>query len=223
MSGGITTELTDEAHLSAEPAGSQTPAWLSLPYGDQGRPQGDQSPAGTRTQAAVRLTTIETARPGTLIDAPAETVTERGAAPARDITALARLTRRPEFLRAARGRKAVTRGFVLQSLRRPATDLVSTDAPRIGFTVSRKVGGAVVRNRVRRRLKEAMRAVGPRAARSGHDYVMVGRRGAITLPFGDLLGDLERAFRSVHAAQGKSRRRNADHETLKTSRNGSNG
>lgn len=221
--GGITTELTDEAHLSAEPIGSQTPARISRPHGDKGWPQGDQPPAGTRAQAAFRLTSDQNARAGTLIGEPAKTACERGTTTARTTTALARMTRRPDYLRAARGRKAVTRGFVLQSYRRPPDDLVASDAPRVGFTVSRKVGDAVVRNRVRRRLKEAMRAVGPRAARTGHDYVMVGRHGAIALPFRDLLGDLERAFRKVHAASAKQRRSNADHATSRTSRNGSNG
>lgn len=158
-----------------------------------------------------------------MIGEPAEIASERGSTAAGELMVLDRMTRRPDFLRAARGRKAVTRGFILQSFRRPATDLVASDAPRVGFTVSRKVGGAVVRNRVRRRLKEAMRAVGPRAARTGHDYVMVGRRGAITLPFPDLLGDLERAFRNVHAVSGKPHRNKADNGQPRTSRNGSNG
>ncbi len=106
----------------------------------------------------------------------------------------ARLTRRQDFLDLARAQKAVMRGFILQAGRQADAEA----PPRTGFTVSRKVGDAVARNRVRRRLKEAMRAVGPDGARRGFDYVLVGRRAALTLSYADLLTDLRSAFIKVH-------------------------
>ncbi|MEO1199894.1 MAG: ribonuclease P protein component [Pseudomonadota bacterium] len=116
---------------------------------------------------------------------------------------MSRLVRRSDFLRLAKGRKAVTSGFVLQALRRPAdvTDQVDGGTVRTGYTTSRKVGSAVERNRVRRRLKAAMSTVAPQRARANHDYVLVGRRQALTLPFEDLIEDLDRAFIKVHTSK----------------------
>ena len=68
---------------------------------------------------------------------------------------------------------------------------------RIGFTVSRKVGTAVERNRVRRRLREAVRRVENLAP--GHDYVLIGRRAALSLPFRQTVEDFQRALRRVSA------------------------
>ena len=71
-------------------------------------------------------------------------------------------------------------------------------APRFGFTVSKKTAvKAVERNRIRRRLREAVRLAGAENARLGHDYVLVGRRGALTEPFTDLTSALADAMRRV--------------------------
>ncbi len=72
-----------------------------------------------------------------------------------------------------------------------------TEAARVGFTVTRKIGNAVARNRIRRRLKEAVRAAEPLEARADCDYVLMARREALTRPFGDLVDDLRRAFRAI--------------------------
>ena len=69
---------------------------------------------------------------------------------------------------------------------------------RIGFTVSRKVGNAVVRNRVRRRLREVARLMPQDRLRCGHDYVLVGRRAALTLPFSRMMEDFDRALHKAH-------------------------
>jgi ribonuclease P protein component len=104
-----------------------------------------------------------------------------------------RLKRRPEFLRVARGqRKSAKPGLVLQAL--PVVG--AGDAPEcgLGFTVTRKVGGAVTRNRARRRLRAAADAVMPAHAAPGRDYVLIGRAGTIRRPFEALKGDLEAAL-----------------------------
>lgn len=68
---------------------------------------------------------------------------------------------------------------------------------RAGFTVTKKLGGAVARNRIRRRLKEAVRAVGPDAARPGYDYVFIARRRAATRNYRALLDDVKRGLLSL--------------------------
>ena len=118
------------------------------------------------------------------------------------------LKKRRDFLRAARsGVKSVTEGVILQV--RPNAE-AETGGVRVGFTVSRKVGNAVARNRARRRLRAAAeRVLGERAER-GRDYVLIGRRRTVTRPFADLLGDLEKALLRTDAAlsdaKGSARR-----------------
>jgi len=75
---------------------------------------------------------------------------------------------------------------VLQALRSADSD----QPPRFGFTVTKKIGNAVVRNRIRRRLKEAVRLSAQNLAAPGTDYVLIGRRAALSLPFDRLITDL---------------------------------
>ncbi len=106
------------------------------------------------------------------------------------------ITRRADFLAAARARRKPMPGFVLQARERDAGEAI-----RVGFTCSKKVGNAVARNRAKRRLREAARAVLPRHGRPGWDYVLIGRRDATAaMPFAQLVADLERAVEKVHAS-----------------------
>jgi ribonuclease P protein component len=101
-----------------------------------------------------------------------------------------RLKRRAEFLRvAADGRKVALPGLVLQVRAR------GDDAPaRLGFTVTRKVGNAVTRNRARRRLKEAARLVLQEQPVTGADLVLIGRDGTRSRPFAALVEDVRRGL-----------------------------
>jgi ribonuclease P protein component len=71
--------------------------------------------------------------------------------------------------------------------------------PRFGFTATKKLGNAVIRNRIRRRLKEAVRLVAPGTAHAGCDYVLIAREAAATRPFAALERDLAAAFAALHA------------------------
>jgi ribonuclease P protein component len=88
-------------------------------------------------------------------------------------------------------------GFVLQVA--PAPENLSRSAVRVGFTVSRKVGNAVERNRVRRRLREIARLVIPTQGRTDLDYVLVGRQAALGRDFSLLQGELVEALKRVKA------------------------
>jgi len=127
--------------------------------------------------------------------------------------AVLRLKQRREFLRVAgAGHKWVAPGLILQARRQTPDE--PTDEPgagaaetgegafRVGFTVSRKVGGAVDRNRARRRLKAAAERIMPRHARRGHDFVLIGRRATLKRGFPALVGDLETALKKLDAYDG---------------------
>jgi ribonuclease P protein component len=110
-----------------------------------------------------------------------------------------RLKRRAEFLRvAASRRKWAAPGLILQ-----AADAAEPSTPdiRVGFTCSKKVGNAVERNRAKRRLREAARAVIGVEAKPSHDYVLIGRPETLRRPYALLLQDLRTALKRVGAAR----------------------
>jgi len=106
---------------------------------------------------------------------------------------LGKLTRRAEFLAANAGKRAPMPGFVLLVRLRDDGDL----AMRLGLTVSKKVGNAVVRNRMKRRFRELARAILPEAGIAGADHVLIGRQSGIERPFSDLASELNRALAKV--------------------------
>ena len=105
---------------------------------------------------------------------------------------LRRLTKRAQYLNAARGQRAARPAFSLQAIAADATE------PGVGLTVTKKTGNAPERNRIKRRLRAALRACAPQF-QAQHDYVLVGRREALTLPFSKVVSDLSSAIAKVHA------------------------
>jgi ribonuclease P protein component len=174
----LSGDQTREADLSTEQAGAQAPSRLPDSHGDRRRPQGSQRPSCARPEAAQRLTS-----PGTLT-----------------VPAVERLRKRVDFVAAAAGSKAPAAAFVLQARQR-----LDAGAPRVGFTVSKKVGNSVVRNRVRRRLREVVRLCDATRLRTGNDYVVIGRRAALSLPFEKLVAEFSGALTRIHKARAAYR------------------
>ena len=118
--------------------------------------------------------------------------------PAVSSCVLETLRARADFLKANHGRRKSMAAFTLQARKRSA-DETGTDAIRVGFTCSRKVGNAVARNRAKRRLREIARKVLPIEGRPGWDYVLIGRpEKTANHPFEQMLVDLSRALDHVH-------------------------
>ncbi|MBM3549352.1 MAG: ribonuclease P protein component [Alphaproteobacteria bacterium] len=113
--------------------------------------------------------------------------------------ALRRLKRRPDFLQvASTGQKSAMPGLVLQT-----RDRADGDGLRVGFTASRRVGGAVERNRAKRRLRAAAEQVLGLKGRAAHDhdYVLIARAETIRRPYRLLLEDLDRALQRIDGAR----------------------
>jgi ribonuclease P protein component len=100
------------------------------------------------------------------------------------------LSKRADFLAANGGRRTTTPGFVLLVRDREDSD----PAMRVGFTVTKKIGGAVVRNRMKRRFRALAREIVPARGVSGADHVIIGRANGVERDFDLLRSELERAL-----------------------------
>ena len=114
-------------------------------------------------------------------------------APNTAVLPLETLKKRADFLRVnQQGTKFVTSSVILLMLKDESN--CAAVQVRVGYTVTKKLGGAVQRNRIKRRLREAVRMVFPARAQPGHIYVLIARHSALHCPFGTLLRDLEFAL-----------------------------
>ncbi len=118
------------------------------------------------------------------------------------------LKRRGEFQRVRKGARWAGPAFVLEAKERNRENDGPRSAgqePRFGFTVTRQIGKAVDRNRIRRRLKAAVRGISPDHARGNFDYVLIARKPALTSAFGAIVSDLVKALERVHRAPARER------------------
>jgi ribonuclease P protein component len=106
---------------------------------------------------------------------------------------IARLTERRDFLAANKGKRVATPGFVLL-VRARADD---SDAKRVGFTVTKKVGNSVIRNRLKRRLRALARQALPVSGVTGADHVLIGRDAGLTRDYAVMAADLCKALERV--------------------------
>ena len=177
-----------EAHLSAEQTCPQAAPRFPQTHGDQKGPSSARTAAGSGPQEAFGLTGhAETAaRP----DASAK-------------IALTSMKTRADFLRAQKGRRKALPGLTLETCATPAA-LAKAGVARVGFTASRKVGGAVERNRAKRRLRAAAASTLPLLGRERHDYVLVARTATVSRSFADLIQDLSKALSAAHGAMDQA-------------------
>lgn len=109
------------------------------------------------------------------------------------------LTDRADFVRLRNGRKAMAATFILRAAR---STIVTQTTARVGYTVTTKCGNAVVRNRIKRRLRAVVREIFPNAARAGHDYIIIARHeakpSAATVPITELREAMARAMTNIH-------------------------
>lgn len=164
--------MSDEADFSAEQPGAGAPARLPRADGDGGRAQRAPRASGPRPQEAVGVTAT---------------------APAAPVGSITTLTKRRDFLAANAGKRAPMQGFVLLVKARGDGD----PAMRVGYTVTKKIGNAVVRNRIKRRFRALAREVLPQSGVVGADHVLIGRSDGMTRDFAQLKADLTKALAKV--------------------------
>lgn len=112
-----------------------------------------------------------------------------------------RLKHRPDFLRCTRGLRRTAPAVTLETST-TSEDFGLPNVVRVGFTATKKtVGGAVERNRAKRRLRAAAAALLPLYGVGGNDYVLVARAATLTRPFADLLEDLAVTLKAAHKAR----------------------
>ena len=129
---------------------------------------------------------------------PAARVAARSSAPELSDSSppVAVIKRRADFVAANRGLRVARPGFVL--LAHPN----GGHGKRYGVTVTRKIGNAVVRNRMKRRFRELLRAALPEAGLPDHDHVLIGREGGIERDFARLREELAIALERAAAGKG---------------------
>lgn len=169
--------MSRETHIPTEQSRSQTPPRLPVADGDEKRSESPGAPPRQGPQASV----------GVICDEPSPPPSDAGG------PRVERLRARREFLFAAKGYAERRRCVVVQARKR------ADDKPHIGvgFTATKKIGGAVARNRSKRRLREAARALIGRFGASGVDYVLIARRDTATIEWRRLLDDVESALISL--------------------------
>jgi len=111
-----------------------------------------------------------------------------------------RLTRRREFLKAGSAPAWKSPSVIVQAYQRG-----DDDPARVGFTVTKKLGNAVRRNRIRRRLKEAVRLTEASRFSAGTDYVFIGRQTAREQPFDELMAEIDKALEKLNTGQSNHR------------------
>lgn len=115
------------------------------------------------------------------------------------------MKKRRQFLALNGGSRGFCETLVIQARPRTYEGAGEAEGARVGFTITKKVGNAVVRNRIRRRLKAAivgLAAKAPDALRPDHDYVVIAKRGALLAPFDVLKADLARGLAQAHSGRG---------------------
>ena len=114
---------------------------------------------------------------------------------------LTTIRKRADFLAANRGLRNARPGFVL------LTRANEGAGKRFGVTVTKKIGNAVVRNRMKRRFRELLRAALPAEGLPDHDHVLIGREGGVERDFGLMRQELSAALARAAAGKGDPPRR----------------
>ena len=113
------------------------------------------------------------------------------------------LKKRSEFLFVREGRYQARGGIVIQARENPDSNII-----RVGFTATKKVGNAVIRNRAKRRMRSVALETLPKLGQRGIDYVFIARNSTTTTPYEALVGDTQKALSSLAQMTKKNSKKN---------------
>ena len=117
------------------------------------------------------------------------------------------LRKRRDFIAMRSGRRQHSLSFVLQ-MRERCVDNLAVAGIRIGYTVTKKIGNAVERNRIKRRMRAVVHLIMPIYARQAHDYVLIGKRAALNTEFKTMVAELSSSLNRVHQNSTKTGTKN---------------
>jgi ribonuclease P protein component len=117
------------------------------------------------------------------------------------------LRKRRDFIAIRAGGRQHSSSFVLQTRER-GEDNFAAEGVRIGYTVTKKTGNAVERNRIKRRMRAVVHQIMPISARPAHDYVLIGKRAALNTEFETMVAELGSSLSRVHQNSNKSGTKN---------------
>ena len=203
-------EHTHEAHISAKPSRSRAPPRFSCSHRHGWWSQHPACAPRSRPEEIVGLTQR---RSGSAVAGDRNAEPD---APLAGTLSLAIIRKRADFVAANHGVRVARPGFVL--LVKPgagtvvAGDAVASggakpDRARFGVTVTRKIGNAVARNRMKRRFRALLRDILSHQGVAGADHVLIGREGGIERDFAKLRAELEAALTRIAAGKGDPPRR----------------
>ena len=119
------------------------------------------------------------------------------------ITAITPLRKRRDFVAMRSGQRQHNRAFVLQALARTVEARASDANCRVGFTVTKKLGNAVIRNRIKRRLRAIAAITLISAGKPAYDYVLIGKKDALRANFATMSDELGHALKKLHGNSPK--------------------
>ncbi len=101
------------------------------------------------------------------------------------------IKKRIDFIKISKkGKKIFTKGFILQKYKRKIDDKIENNIVRIGFTVTKKIGNAVVRNKVKRRFRAITKELLNNYLKKNYDYIIIAKKNSITMDYKELKNDL---------------------------------
>ena len=101
------------------------------------------------------------------------------------------IKKRIDFLKVSKkGKKIFTKGFILQKYKRNIDDKIENNVARIGYTITKKIGNAVIRNKIKRRFRAIIKEILNNYLKKNYDYIIIANKKSISMDYKELKQDL---------------------------------